>query len=1075
MSGSSQTALLLADGAATVTKKVDSLLDALGYTSAEGFLRPDRWSLAPEHAHTFRHAEAAARAPGLGGALRGVYVLRHSRAPGAATPVVVVCEAPNEQIADTLHRMVWNQGAAPFLLVGTPEGVRLYSGFEYHPSTKRAQQSGVLEACVAFHEAADRLAALRAENIDSGAVWARLGAKLKPKARVSERLLAELKKLGAHLRGSLSAETAHALIGRFIYLRYLHERGLLSDARVQGWGLDPTELFGQSITWESFQALVAGVDRWLNGSIFPVPKDAVVTDAQVQLVAGVLRGDKVDGQLHLDFRAYAFSHIPVALLSSIYEQFVDDEGRSEDQGAYYTPLPLVQFVLAELHALRPLRPGMRVLDPACGSGAFLVATYQLLVELHRHERGREPSAVELRELLTTSIFGVDQDAGACRVTELSLALALLDQLPDDALAPETGFQLPTLHKKNVLVGDFFDDALSLAADRTGFDWIIGNPPWAKAKAGVVGHRRALQWMNTKANKEEHPTCGGQLAQAFAWRASALLRRPDSTPGAEGGVSGGMAALIVPAMTLLESQGDFRAAFFTRLDVHVVANLTNLREVLFGGRARATAAALFFAPPAERASPDDVVVYSPLLLNQEGSHSADGGGRVETWKLTVDQSEVRVLSRADAAGDALPWKTSMWGSHRDLRLLRMVARRFPSLERFAGGKHRPAQGLELRPEPDKEVDPPNEGIAKPTLEVDPLEEVVGKLELDVDKLKGVSHIHHLPSFALTHVAAERGFVREGRSSPVQVCRPPHVIVSAARNFAVYSDTFIVVPPRQIGIPGEPGDEDLLRALALYLGSSFVRYHQFMMAPQSEQRQVSTLQNLKDLPIPLDPQDPASLKPWVTLHERAVALCERRWEVRTSVLKHPTNAAQALVAELETLAREVDELTYATLKLRPSERWLVEDFIQIKRPALLDGKVGEEAAGRPEEADLRAYAEALRDTLDQWLDRGERFRHQVTVLTEARAGAVQIGFMIQDRPHAVVLADASGEEAKALRSVREEIRAKHGQWLYFNRNLFQYMAERVFIHKPMQRFWWTRSRALADADRIIADMIAAGGAQ
>ncbi|MBK9366986.1 MAG: hypothetical protein IPN01_11795 [Deltaproteobacteria bacterium] len=512
------------------------------------------------------------------------------------------------------------------------------------------------------------------------------------------------------------------------------------------------------------------------------------------------------------------------------------------------------------------------------------------------------------------------------------------------------------------------------------------------------------------------------------------------------------------MTLLEDQRDFRAAFFSQMAVPVVANLTNLREVLFGGRARATAAVLFFGHPAEGASSDEVYVYSPLLLNQEGSHSPDRGARVETWKLTVDQSEVRVLSRADAAGDALPWKTAMWGSHRDLRLLRTIARRFPSLESFSDGKHRPAQGLELRPGP-------GEGV-------DPLEEVVGKLELDVEALKGATHVHLLPTFALSPVAPEQGFVRKGRSSPIQVCRPPHVIISAARTFAVYSDTFIVVPPRQIGIPGEPRDEDLLRALALYLGSSFVRYHQFMAASQSEQRGRASLQNLKDLPIPFDPKDSAALKPWVALHQRAVALSDARWAAKNSFLAGPTNEEHAIIAKLDALASEVDTLAYDALKLRQSERWLIEDFIKVKRPALLDGKVGDEAARAPDEADLRAYAGALRDTLDIWLDRGERYRHQVTVVTDRRAGAVQIGFLITDRPHAIVLADAKGAEAQALRSVRERIRAEHGQWLYFNRNLFQYMDERVFIHKPMQRFWWTRSRALADADRIIADMIAAG---
>ncbi len=60
---------------------------------------------------------------------------------------------------------------------------------------------------------------------------------------------------------------------------------------------------------------------------------------------------------------------------------------------------------------------------------------------------------------------------------------------------------------------------------------------------------------------------------------------------------------------------------------------------------------------------------------------------------------------------------------------------------------------------------------------------------------------------------------GTDFRLTVCRPPHVIVSEARNFAVYSEKFIVVPPRQIGIVSVDGERALLKALALYLSSDF----------------------------------------------------------------------------------------------------------------------------------------------------------------------------------------------------------------------------------------------------------------
>ena len=76
------------------------------------------------------------------------------------------------------------------------------------------------------------------------------------------------------------------------------------------------------------------------------------------------------------------------------------EGKAKDVGAYYTPIPLVNFILDELEAGIRLNRGMRVLDPACGSGAFLVQCYRRLIEKELAGRGgNRLRPVELRDLL----------------------------------------------------------------------------------------------------------------------------------------------------------------------------------------------------------------------------------------------------------------------------------------------------------------------------------------------------------------------------------------------------------------------------------------------------------------------------------------------------------------------------------------------------------------------------------------------------------------------------------------------------------------------------------------------------
>ena len=59
--------------------------------------------------------------------------------------------------------LVWNQDIVPFLLVRTPAGLRLYSGFKCN-DTDSGEREGILEPLIQFNEIADRLAEFRAER-----------------------------------------------------------------------------------------------------------------------------------------------------------------------------------------------------------------------------------------------------------------------------------------------------------------------------------------------------------------------------------------------------------------------------------------------------------------------------------------------------------------------------------------------------------------------------------------------------------------------------------------------------------------------------------------------------------------------------------------------------------------------------------------------------------------------------------------------------------------------------------------------------------------------------------------------
>ena len=102
---------------------------------------------------------------------------------------------------------------------------------------------------------------------------------------------------------------------------------------------------------------------------------------------------------------------------------------------------------------------MKVFDPACGSGAFLVQCYRRLIEGEIAAQGEIPPPERLRDLLTANIYGMDQDADACAVAELSLILTLLDYVNPPDLRDNKGFKLPNVRDRNIFRANFFDEKM----------------------------------------------------------------------------------------------------------------------------------------------------------------------------------------------------------------------------------------------------------------------------------------------------------------------------------------------------------------------------------------------------------------------------------------------------------------------------------------------------------------------------------------------------------------------------------------------------------------------------------------
>jgi len=1022
---------------------LNDILNALQYSNSPNFLAGTALESDRDFGHIFRKAQAECN-------LQGVYALNGSsydRSLGNV-PVVYVCKADSETEAREIHRKVWNQNAVPFLLVISPGWIRLYPGFRYDRDVSGDRLQGALEVLGDLNQIAIRMKPLRAESVDSGLVWKELGNAVTPDKRVDWQLLANLRELNDWLQrdGVRDRNLAHSMIGKFVYIHYLRQREILSDTRLDHWGIEPRHVFSHSAQLTSFLRLVKHVDEWLNGSVFPLSASKIREFGADRLrkVASVFQGQEASsGQLPL-FDVYDFSFIPIEALSVIYEQFLHDtrhpSGGSEGEarGAYYTPVPLVNFMLDRLDSRKRLTPGMRVFDPACGSGAFLVQCYRKLIErqLQENPKKRLPPA-ELGRLLTNHIFGVDVDEDACQIAELSLALTLLEYVNPPDLT-ETRFQLPALRDRNIFRANAFDDESQWYRNgrKRSFDWIVGNPPWKELKPTQLDESDDVAWSWITRNREAYPVGGNQLAEAFAWRASEVL------------AGDGVTALLLPAMTLFKYESlEFRKSFFRKNRLWAVANFANFAEVLFGGRARLPAAAFFYSTNGNMAAdgPDakSIEVFSPLLVNYPAGQGENRRRRKETWNIVVNTGDLRDLDYKDIIdGAALPWKIAMWGSQLDAKILKDVRKRFQSigdLER--DGVLIIAEGPQLR----------TSEYAKSAVTERHLE-LAGERTLEVDRLKTRRYLLRFPKEALRKIDATETFLR--RRGGISVCHPPHVIVGASRNFAVYTEDFLVVPPRQIGIIAQEdnGDnKDFLKALALYLNSDFALYHQFLTTTQAGiQKSISTLKALRSIPVPF--RDTSELRPWEQLHSRLE---------KETVGRHDFQRSDWVEA--------LNDLTFDCLRLDARARAAVNDLVHV-RISLVQGKVGSEAVRQPSRDELESYARTLRDDLDGFVGESSSIRHRVDLLFGGESGLVGIDIVrdaeVRQSVHVLQSTDDAANQMRIARSILTERRS---QWLYFNRNLRIYDGSKTYILKPLQRLHWTGTQAIQDAGEIIADSI------
>ncbi|HET8636508.1 MAG TPA: N-6 DNA methylase, partial [Acidobacteriaceae bacterium] len=484
-------------------------------------------------------------------------------------------------------------------------------------------------------------------------------------------------------------------IGRFIYFFVLLDRGIVTASWVQSLKdshgrplckviakslLEPDRIDLADQPWPAREiwALFRRIDCILNGTIFPITEGErrhVPTGALHLVRRAIRHGDLLrQGTRQLGFLDVSFATLRTETISAIYELFllIESPDEKNEDGAFYTPPFLVDYVLDEVDRIRPFTASSRTLDPAAGSGIFLVGAYRRILE-RTMPTGctKREDFKKARALLENSIFGIERNKQAANVARFSLYLTLLDYFETteiNMLGKLIGYEervFPRL-TRNVLSLDVFTINSKPGKEIGRFTHVVGNPPWGSLtersdrtnvwRGTLVSRQRranldpALSFYNAL-DRSNFPVTNKRLSELFVWKIQRDLI--DS--------AGVLGVLISTRSYVARTATAFPTALARHMKICGLANLCHFRYRLFKDARNPTLA--IFAEARKPQELDPIWIYSPLLTSQPI------GERGHLWSIIVSELDIDHYRLRDLTRASSSW---FWAL-----MLRPIDRRFAS--------------------------------------------------------------------------------------------------------------------------------------------------------------------------------------------------------------------------------------------------------------------------------------------------------------------------------------------------------------------------------------------------------------
>lgn len=969
-------------------------------------------------------------------------------------------------------KRVWSLARPRLLFLASPGEITVYDMAQkpYHFSEKDKK----LNALTTLHDIgkiAQELQDFHRDHIESGKVFEK-GRFGDLKNRADKALIRDLKTVRRELiQAGLSGEKikyAHTLIGRSVFIRYLEDRQILTEdyfrkvaRQTAGWtdilkdesacivpdiseqkSFYPRILKKKDFTYAFFRTLA----RDFNGDMFPDldEEENAVKQTHLDLVQGLLYGD-AGIQKKLFFHSYRFDIVPLDLISSIYEEFYhpaanDDEKKNKvrQDGAFYTPPALVEFVVSRTLTPEVLKKNPRVLDPACGSGIFLVEAFRRIVRHNRYEKKSDLSYDELKAILQRQIAGIEVNEEAARITVLSLYLSMLHylDLPSVNEQIKKGNKLPKLiatksrslnHYHCIWIGNAFDtDAIAdnnIWQERFGeqcADVVVGNPPWgAPGNKADAAARQREQVMLDWCRKHDKPIADKEPSQAFLWRALNFLKQS------------GKAGMLVSAGILFKHSSaaqKFREQWTDTIHLEEVFNFAHVRKVFFKGAA-SPFLSLFFS---KRKQNDLPVIY----WSAKQKRIIDGFQAV-----CLSVYDRQILRDCDISAKET-WKINSWGRYSDFEFIKSL-HRFPDLKLFVD-RQKTGQGISPLPKRYSTKELP----CKQLLNAASFKRYAAHDELSFQAVpKNVYRLGKISVYVGKRILIQRG-IDEARIPKGQL-------------IARYEENDFCFTNAMNGITLKNPAEWKYKTILGILWSSFARYYFFMTSSNWGlwHHEIHLDDELLQLPLILDKDNPATDK-IISIADRL-----RTYHPQKQDALHPAGVPEEEIrANRRKWEAELDEAVFELYGFNEEQKDLIRDCCEVTLPFFY--KPFDSIGAMPavnDENDLswiEHYAKIFARRWNAYLGDAEEMRGEVHV--GAHGNMLAMEFFPADKDDHWNLKPQNDSWGYILEQIGNALPQPMGTSQILLDGMVHAVSEDgIIIIKRNEKRFWTRSLAREDA--------------